>query len=315
MGVYSNITIEDVNDILKHYQVDQAVEFSATTQGISNSNFKVKLKSGSFLLLKISNDKTIKQLENEQQILLTLKKYNFSFAIPPLETIMGKPIYTHGDYYGVVFHFVPGLPPIVSQSSIKQLGMSLGLLHSIDIHKDDLQSIRQHEVVGHNGLSIAEFCLSNKCPDDFKEVYNNLFPKGLEDLPYDFLPAGIIHGDLYYDNSLFNEGKIITLIDFEQAGVGRFILDVGIAISGSCLDGDKVDEGLMKAFLEGYLERRKMTHLESEYLYTAIIIGFLSIALWRIERFYEGKLDESKRFNYRELLRRAILFKKQYSLD
>ena len=86
-------------------------------------------------------------------------------------------------------------------------------------------------------------------------------------------------------------------------------------MSGSCLSGDDVDPLLFKAFLEGYESVRVLTHLEREYLHTAIVIGFLSIALWRIDRFYEGKLDHSKKFNYRELLTRALKFKKNFGLD
>ena len=74
-------------------------------------------------------------------------------------------------------------------------------------------------------------------------------------MPYDLFPAGVIHGDLYFDNSLFKNGKIVTLIDFEQSGRGRFILDLGIAISGSCLNRDKsnIDLNLLENFLKGYV--------------------------------------------------------------
>ena len=65
---------------------------------------------------------------------------------------------------------------------------------------------------------------------------SRIFPERLQDIPYDDFPVGVIHGDLYFDNSLFDAGELVTLIDFEQSGRGRHILDLGIAISGSCLD-------------------------------------------------------------------------------
>ena len=140
-----------------------------------------------------------------------------------------------------------------------------------------------------------------------------MYKRQLEGIPYDVFPSGIIHGDLYFDNSLFHEDKLVTLIDFEQSGRGRFILDLGIALSGSCLNLDKtsLDEELLFAFLEGYQSKRSLLYIEKEYLRSAIAVGFFSISLWRIKRFYEGDLDARKKFNYRELLGRC----KQFYLD
>lgn len=307
MGVYSQIDLQEINEILKYYEIGRAVEFKATTLGISNSNFKVKLDSGKLILLKVSNDKTIEQLENEQNILLKLKKYNFEYSIHPIETILGKPIYEHNGFYGVVFPFINGLPPEITHDSIFQIGRALGRLHSLEIHKEDLDTIRPHDLVGYGGLSINEYTLRKDAAPDFVKAFTDMFPQRLQEIPYDLFPAGIIHGDLYYDNSLFFEEKLVTLIDFEQAGTGRFILDLGIAISGSCLNQqrDNIDPGLMQNFLTGYESARKLLVIEKEYMDTAILVGFFSIGLWRIKRFLEGNLDERKKYNYRELLSRA----------
>jgi homoserine kinase type II len=102
----------------------------------------------------------------------------------------------------------------------------------------------------------------------------------------------------------------VTLIDFEQSGTGRFILDLGIALSGSCLNHDNTDLSLdlMKSFLRGYEQSRPLLIIEKEYLRDAIAVGFFSISLWRIKRFYEGQLDQRKKYNYRELLERCRSF-------
>lgn len=314
MGVYSEINLKKINEILNYYEVGEAISYEPTIEGISNSNYRVELNSGRAILLKISNDKTIDQLENEQKILLTLKKHHFEFSLHPIETILGKPIYSHENYYGVVFPFIEGLPPKITKDSIFQIGRALGRLHSLEIRKEDLDTIRAHDLVGHGGQSIYEYTKRSDAAPDFVIAFEEVFPNHLQDIPYDLFPAGIIHGDLYFDNSLFLNDKLVTLIDFEQSGTGRFILDIGIAISGSCLNEkrDNVDLGLMESFLEGYEEARSLLQLEREYLNTAVLVGFFSISLWRIQRFYEGNLDERKKFNYRELLLRSNNFKKTF---
>ena len=81
----------------------------------------------------------------------------------------------------------------------------------------------------------------------------------------------------------------------------------GIAISGSCLNEacDNLDKDLIESFIRGYEESRTLLTIEKEFINTAILVGFFSISLWRIKRFYEGQLDVSKKNNYQELLTRA----------
>ena len=315
MGVYSNINLEEINDILLHYELGSAVSFKATMSGISNSNFQVNLCDGTSVLLKISNDKTIEQLNNEQQVLLALEKRNFRYSIHPFKTLHGKPIYNHKDYYGVVFPFINGLPPKMTDDVCFQVGKALGALHSLEISKEDLGILRPHDLVGFGGQSIYDYTFKKHAPQDFVTDFNYVFPDKLQNIPYDVFPAGIIHGDLYFDNSLFNDGKLVTLIDFEQSGRGRFILDLGIAISGSCLNNksDNLDPSLIKSFIKGYEESRHLLTIEKEFINTAILVGFFSIALWRIKRFYEGNLDETKKNNYQDLTTRAKNYFNQIS--
>jgi homoserine kinase type II len=311
MGIYSQIDLDEINQIFSYYGLDhKAQNFSATIEGTSNSNYKVNLTDGKSILLKISNDKTIEQLINEQKILQVLAKYNYQYSIDPLKTLTGKSIYQHKGHNGVLFPFIDGVPPVVTEQTCFQVGAALSKLHSLEIQKEDLDSIRPHTLVGYGGMSVYEYCNSENCPEDFKKVFKEIFPNQLQDIPYDIFPVGIIHGDLYYDNSLFKDNKIVCLIDFEQAGRGRFILDLGIAISGTCLNKDhsNIDIDLMKAFMDGYCENRKLLSIEKQYLKTAVLVGFFSIGLWRIKRFYEGDLDANKKFNYRQLLQRAQNF-------
>ncbi|MBD65846.1 MAG: hypothetical protein CME62_11610 [Halobacteriovoraceae bacterium] len=315
MGVYSKITIEDISEIISFYDLSAPVHYEETVEGISNSNFSVLLASGQKILLKVSNDKNIEQLENEQRILHVLKKHHYPFSPGAFQTKLGKLVYQHKDYYGVIFPFISGSPPEINWDVCSQIGRALAQLHMLDIDRDDLESIRPYDHVGYGGMNIFEYTTQQNACSDFVLMFDKIFPHKLQDVPYDIFPAGVIHGDLYFDNTLFLDGKLMTLLDFEQAGRGRFILDIGIAISGGCLNDrkDNIDFSLVEKFLEGYEQVRSLTTLEKEYLNTAILVGFFSISLWRIKRFYEGDLDQSKKYNYRELLVRADNFNKALS--
>lgn len=315
MGAYSLVDFEEIKEIISYYNLGKVKSFEATIEGISNSNYKVMLESGEKVLLKISNDKTLEQLTHEQEILETLTKYHFPFCLAPLKSIKGRLIYEHNGMYGVIFPYIDGRPPLINESSLSQIGSALGTLHSLEIYKEDLGVLRAHDLVGYGGQSINDYILGENAVKDFVENFCQIFPDRLSNVPYDLFPSGIIHGDLYYDNSLFDEEKLVTLIDFEQSGRGRFILDIGIALSGSCLNAEKTNLSLslINSFLNGYEKQRKLLVIERQYLRTAIAVGFFSIALWRIKRFYEGNLDERKRYNYRELLSRCKEFWKTSS--
>src|SRR5690606_29470599 len=281
-----------------------------TITGISNSDIMVHLESGEDVLLKISNDKTLEQLSNEQRILNALEHYSFKYSLHPFKTTLGKTIYHQEKFFGVVFPFINGLPPLINKKSCHEIGKALGELHSLQIKKEDLSTIRPHDFVDHSGQSVYEYTRTKEAPRDFVEAFEDIFPEHLQDIPFDTFPVGIIHGDLYFDNCLFHDEKLVTLIDFEQAGRGQYLLDIGISLSGCCFNEDRsnLDMELINSYMKGYQEKRKLLAIEEEYLLASILIGFFSIGLWRIKRFYEGKLDESKRYNYRELTLRAHNF-------
>jgi len=126
---------------------------------------------------------------------------------------------------------------------------------------------------------------------------------------------GIIHGDLYYDNTLFNNNVLSSVLDFEQAGRGEYILDLGISISGTCLEKGRIISPLVKSYLAGYESRRPLALLEKQFLDQAILIGLMSISLWRIKRFKERNLNPLMENSYRDLMVRALNYHKMKQLE
>ena len=62
----------------------------------------------------------------------------------------------------------------------------------------------------------------------------------------------LIHGDLFRDNVLFREGKLVALLDFEQAATSTAVYDIAVCINAWCfIDGAFQDE-LIEALVAGY---------------------------------------------------------------
>ena len=168
--------------------------------------------------------------------------------------------------------------------------------------------LRHHDEVGFSLEAIKEYIKEKSCPQDFKACYSKIFSDNLKDFNKSKFEEGLIHGDLYYDNTLFHNNRLNCLLDFEQSGKGPLILDIGISISGTCLEKGTINSKLIESFLLGYESKRQLPQIEKKVLNQAILLGLLSIALWRIKRFKEGDLDKSREDSYQELLQRSLTY-------
>lgn len=312
MASYTEISTQIAQTILDLYSLGHITELIPLSHGISNSNYQVNLKDGRPVLLKISNDKDQSQLTAEQKILKTLKDFGFKLSLTPYVTNDLRLVYQLDSLYGVIYPFITGKVQSPSVAVCRAIGHGLGLLHQATYHQDLRQlNLRNHEEVGFDAAQIEQYAKSANCPEDFKQAFEKMIRPKLSQYLKTDLPEGIIHGDLYYDNILFENEEINAILDFEQAGIGTFLFDLGVSVSGTCLKDGKINQEFVHEFISGYEEARPLTVEEKLLIPQAIKIGLFSIALWRIKRFNERKLDPKKKDNYKELLTRAEDFHQQ----
>jgi homoserine kinase type II len=304
VGDYTKLSVNDASDILKLYGLGPVTELKSLSLGISNSNYKVCIGQDSYLL-KVSNDKGQLDLEHEQDIMKFLSSRDFKYSLTPYITLEDKSVYLWNNFFGVLYPFVEGIAPGPCDQTCYEIGRGLGKLHSVESKSSTLRS---HSDVGYGGDKIAKYLSSKNCPKDFKEIVEYFFPDSLNAFNSLDLEKGLIHGDLYYDNTLFDSNHLAVILDFEQAGIGEYLFDLGISISGTCLEKGRINKSLIISYLQGYEEVRPLPKIEKENLNNAIVVGLLSIALWRIKRFKEGNLNPLMANSYTELLNKAKLF-------
>ncbi|MBC98643.1 MAG: hypothetical protein CME63_12910 [Halobacteriovoraceae bacterium] len=314
MGDYTKLTHDDTQEILSIYGRSGLQELHPLSLGISNSNYKVVTSSGN-LLLKVSNDKNLDELREEMELLKLLGNKGFQYSLMPYKTKQDELTYEYGDLYGVIFPFVDGIPPGPSDQSCFEIGKGLARLHNTELTTEEFKTLRNHEKVGFGAKEILAYSKSSSCPQDFKDTFQILFPHQLTWFIDHSWDKGIIHGDLYIDNSMFSDNQLKVILDFEQGGIGEFILDLGITISGCCLEKGQINQGLVQSLVKGYQEHRKLTTYERQNLADSILLGLMSISLWRIKRFKDKNMNPIMANSYQELLLRACCFREQFKSE
>jgi homoserine kinase type II len=96
------------------------------------------------------------------------------------------------------------------------------------------------------------------------------------------LPAGLMHGDLFRDNVLWEtDGRLSALLDFESACAGTLAYDLMVCVLAWCV-GDDFDPRLATAMREGYESVRPLSAAERRGLCAEACFGALRFTVTRI---------------------------------
>jgi homoserine kinase type II len=98
------------------------------------------------------------------------------------------------------------------------------------------------------------------------------------------LPRGIIHGDLFRDNVLWEGDTLVALLDFESACDGSWVYDLMVTVLAWCY-GDDLEEKLARAMFAGYAAVRRLSAAERDALPVEGRIGALRFTVTRITDF------------------------------
>jgi homoserine kinase type II len=99
------------------------------------------------------------------------------------------------------------------------------------------------------------------------------------------LPRGLVHGDLFRDNVLWDAKEgLAALLDFESACGGTFAYDLMVTVLAWCV-GDDLDSRLANAMREGYERVRPLEERERRALASEGAFAALRFAITRITDF------------------------------
>ena len=127
------------------------------------------------------------------------------------------------------------------------------------------------------------------------------------------LPRGVVHGDAFLDNVLFERAdspQLVGLIDFEEVCRDALLLDVAMTIVGGCFVNNQLQEDLVVALLRGYVENKQST-LDSHGRATLPAMceyAAYSIAFWRYRQFVVRFPNADNKTSWEEMKNRVCLY-------
>ncbi|MGN6110971.1 MAG: homoserine kinase [Kofleriaceae bacterium] len=115
--------------------------------------------------------------------------------------------------------------------------------------------------------------------------------------------SGIIHGDLFRDNVLWEGGRVSAILDFEQASGGSLSYDLAVCINDWCWTGEpRLD--LAAALIAGYQRRRKLPATDREALAIEVRAAAARFTITRITDVYLARVENPEK-DFRAFLARC----------
>ncbi len=300
MSVFTTLSFDEVADWLVQFNIGKLVELKGIAAGITNTNYFV--------------------VTDQNRYVLTIFEKNSAAELPyfvDLMTHLAKngvlcptPI---ADKNGIALHQLHGKPALmvsclqgsdIATPNIKQVEQVARALAHMHLAGADYSapSINQRDTAWR--IATAQKVLPKLTAVDQVLLQTELnFQHALD---VKALPHGVVHGDLFRDNVLFNQDKLGGFIDFYYACDDILVYDVAIAVNEWCLHHNGADLGMfdaekIHAFLGAYQAVRPFDSLEKTCWPAMLRRAALRFWLSRLDDFHypaTGELTHTKDPNH-----------------
>jgi len=285
MSVYTALTTSDFEAILADYSLGKLKSFTGIAAGIENSNFFINMQSGERFVL------TIFERLGEQELpyFMRLMKHLATHGLksPDVQIRLDDSLIFNieceeGNKQGCIVSCLTGKTlEYLNETQLRSSGEALATLH---IAGAEFQEHRDNPT----GFAWLEENIQHMQADVEKTYGAEALTLLNDELAYQKhhckldLPQGVIHGDLFCDNILFEGNEVSGVIDFYYAHQAPYVMDVAIAINAQAIVLGEDDETRMTTFLEGYESKRQLSTEEKDSLNGLLRLGALRFWVSRL---------------------------------
>jgi homoserine kinase type II len=300
MSVFTTLTLDEVRTCLRDFDIGEIVELRGIAAGITNTNYFVITQNNKYVLT-IFEKNNLAELPYFVELMAHLAKHGVPCPSPI------------ADKNGLCLHALKGKPALmvsclqgkdVATPNLAQVRAVASTLAKLHLAGESFKHI------SHNQRGQAWFeqtvkkVLPKLSPQEQALLQNELAYQQALDTSQ--LPHGVIHGDLFRDNVLFDGDSLGGFIDFYYACYDVLLYDVAIAVNEWCLhhngaDLGAIDNEKVDAFLGAYQSVRPFTAQELACWPALLRRAALRFWLSRLYDFYfpqDGELTHAKDPNH-----------------
>lgn len=265
MAVYTDITDEELAELLADFDLGAALSLKGVAEGVENSNFLLETEAGRFFLTIYEKRVNEGDLPFFLGLMHWLAEHGYPSATPIadrsgqiLKRVRGKP--------AAVISFLSGLSVRrPSAAHCREAGSGLARLHlaaegfTLSRANDLGEAAWAPMFAGLRDRAEAlKPGLAAQVEGDLARISAD-WPSGL--------PMGVIHADFFPDNVFFQGGKFVAAIDFYFACVDALAYDIAVALNAWCFEADgSFNITSARALLAGYEAHRPLTDAERSAL-------------------------------------------------
>ncbi|MFT5726737.1 MAG: homoserine kinase type II [Desulforhopalus sp.] len=294
MATYTVLTSQTIKNLLQSYDLGELLDFQIMDGGQANSSVIITTGRGKYVL-SVCDEKSEKDIKILTSTLDQLNHHGFRTS----RLIKTREVTGHIDYQGkpvYIKEYIEGdVEKLLSAEMYYQIGQELAKLHSVPAPSDLLETF---------SYGIEKFIEVTASDGDYP-IWLKEKTKQLQSCLNNGLPKGFVHGDLFYDNILFHNGKLTAVLDFEEACHYFLVFDLGMCIAGSCSVGETLSLDSATSLVEGYQSVRQLEKLEKELLQLHIIYGAVATSFWRFRQFNIVYPNIGKNHVYTEMMNLA----------
>lgn len=292
MAKYSRLTDKELNLLLEQYNLGLVLQISPIEGGQANSSLKVSTVAGDFTL-SICDEKNDRDIQILTATLENLEELKFP-TTRLVRTKAGKRFVSHNGKPVYVKKFLQGHPiKELTPEMIRQVGASMAHLHSLE----PLTSIGTSYPYGIDAFAgLLNESINHQYLDWLADKKSYLELAINPDMP-----KGFIHGDIFWDNLLFEDGALVAILDFEEACHFYKLFDIGMAGVGCCSDNGYFNLSLIKELLGSYAAISPFTSSEKSQLNIFVEYAAVAASFWRFRQYNVKYPNRQKADSYKEL--------------
>jgi len=178
------------------------------------------------------------------------------------------------------------------------LGALLGELHALPQENTPGDALPPAGMQPSSELTWAASTLeqiAHPIPDHLHDLYRTLKLRVQNLSRFETCPQSLIHSDCHFGNAVVTPTGAIRLIDWEGAGIGAAVTDLGSLLSLCLLPTqDEPDDTCIRAVVRGYLQYRTLSAVEQAVLMDAIQLRTLVLLAACFDQRSQVQYDETE---------------------